>query len=63
MSDSERFTFDDVSDGDEVWVGIRMIDGGVGLALSKTSDGDLEVFMPPDAVARLVALLGAATTE
>jgi hypothetical protein len=49
MSESENFTFNDVTDGDEVWVGIRTVEGGTGLALSKKSDGDLEVFMPPDA--------------
>jgi hypothetical protein len=57
MSESENFTFTDVSDGDEVWVGIRTVEGGTGLALSKKSDGDLEVFMPPDAGSRLVAAL------
>jgi hypothetical protein len=60
MSDSENFTFNDVSDGDEVWVVIRAVEGGTGLALSKKADGDMEVFMPPDAVARLVAALGTA---
>jgi hypothetical protein len=59
MSDSQNFTFTDVSDGDEAWVGIRPVEGGVGLALSKKSNGDLEVFMPPEAVVRLLAALGA----
>lgn len=59
MSDSQNFTFSDVSDGDEVWVGIRPVEGGLGLALPKKLDGDLEVFMPPEAVARLLAALGA----
>jgi hypothetical protein len=63
MSECENFTFTDVSDGDEVWVVIRAIEGGTGLALSKRSDGDLEVFMPPDAVSRLLAALGAALPE
>jgi hypothetical protein len=57
MSDSENFTFTDVSDGDEVWVGIRTVEGGISLVLSKKSDGDVEVSMPPDAVSRLVAAL------
>jgi len=59
MSDTANFTFSDPSDGDEVWVGVRSVEGGTSLALSKKSDGDLEVVLPPDAVARLVAALGA----
>lgn len=63
MNDSLNFTFRDVSDGDEVWVGTRSVEGGVGLSLSKKSDGDLEVFIPPDAVTCLVAALAAAQAD
>lgn len=59
-SDSENFTFTDVVDGDEVWVGIRAVEGGTGLALSKKSDGDLEVFLPPDALTRPFSALSPA---
>lgn len=63
MSDSESFTFTDVADGDEVWVGVRVVEGGTGLTLSRKADGDLEVVMPPEAVARLVTALGAASSH
>jgi hypothetical protein len=48
MTAPQNFTFTDLGDGDEVWVGLRSVEGGVGLALSKKSDGDFEVFMPPE---------------
>jgi hypothetical protein len=41
----QRLSFDDLDDGGESLVIVRPVAGGVGLALSKKSDGDLEVFM------------------
>ena len=58
MSESPSFIFTDAVDGDEVWVGIRSVEGAVGLTLSKKSDGDLEVYLPDEAAARLAAILG-----
>jgi hypothetical protein len=62
MSDAANVTFSDPSDGDEVRVGVRSVEGGTSLALSKKSDGDLEVVLP-DAVAHLVAALGSVSPD
>ncbi len=45
-SRDQTFTFDDVDDSDESLVVIRSVPRGVGLTLSKKSDGDVEVVMP-----------------
>jgi hypothetical protein len=50
----QTFTFDDLDDSDESLVVIRSVPGGVGLTLSKKSDGDVEVVMP-QAIAERVA--------
>jgi hypothetical protein len=53
----ETLTFDDLDDGDESLVGVRAVPGGVGLALSKKSDGDLEVVMPLAIAERVASAL------
>lgn len=59
---SERFTFQDLDDGDESTVIVRAVPGGVGLTVSKKSSGDLEVIMTPAIAARVgEALCDAAT--
>ena len=57
MRTHDAFTFTDLADGDETWVGIRVDDSSVALTLSKKADGDLEVFMPRDVAAKLAASL------
>jgi hypothetical protein len=39
-------SFEDLSDDDEVSVTVRRVEGGVGLSISKRSNGDLETFIP-----------------
>jgi hypothetical protein len=50
----QTFPFTDVEDGDESVVLVRSVEGGIGLAVSKQSASDVEVFLPP-AVADLIA--------
>ena len=52
-----NFTFTDLDDGDETWVGVRSIDRGVGLTFSKRANGDIEVFMPREVAAQPAAAL------
>src|SRR5262245_35525408 len=59
----QTFTFDDLDDGDESIVIVRTVPGGVGLTVSKKTDGDLEVFMPTATAERVAAALRDAVTE
>jgi hypothetical protein len=53
----QTLTFDDLGDGDESLVIVRALPGGVGLTLSKKSDGDVEVVMPPAIAERVASAL------
>jgi hypothetical protein len=55
--------FDDLDDGDESLVIVRAVPGGVALALSKKSDGDLEVVMPPSIAERVASALRDAAAD
>lgn len=44
--DQRTFSFKDLDDGGETTVIVRRVDGGVGLALSKRANGDLEASIP-----------------
>jgi len=52
-----NFTFKDLDDGDEIWVGVRSTGQGVGLTLSKKANGDIEVFMPVEVAVQLAEAL------
>jgi hypothetical protein len=52
-----HFTFTDLDDGDETWVGVRATNDGVGLTLSKKANGDMEVFMRREVAVQLAAAL------
>jgi hypothetical protein len=52
-----NFTFTDLDDGDETWVGVRSTDQGIGLTLSKKANGDIEVFMPAEVAVQLAEAL------
>jgi hypothetical protein len=56
----ETLNLEDLDDGDETVVIVRTVPGGVGLALSKKADGDLEVFMPSAIAERVASALRAA---
>jgi len=51
--EQQIFKFADLDDGDESLVIVRPVDGGVGLAMSKSADGDFEVFVPADIATRI----------
>jgi len=53
----ETITFDDIEDGEETIVIVRAVSGGIGLTVSKKTNGDLEVFMPATAASRVAAAL------
>jgi hypothetical protein len=53
----ETLTFDDIDDGDESVVTVRKLPNGVGLTLSKKSDGDVEVVMPQASAERVASAL------
>jgi hypothetical protein len=53
----KTLTFEDLNDGDEAVVVVRRLDGGVGLTLSKRTNGDIEAFMPPVVAERLAEAL------
>lgn len=48
-----NFTFKDLDDGDETWIGVRSTDQGVGLTVSKKANGDIVVFMPAEVAVQL----------
>ena len=52
----DQLSFTDVDSGDAGLVLVRRVQGGVGLALSLQSDGDIEVFLD-DASAKSVATM------
>jgi hypothetical protein len=52
-----NFTFTDLDDGDETWVGVRSTEQGVGLTLSKKANGDIEVFMTRDVAVQIATAL------
>lgn len=60
---SDTLTFEDLDDGDESTVIVRAVPGGVGLTLSKKSNGDIEVFMPPAMAERVGNALREAATD
>ena len=55
--ETQTLTFTDLDDGDEAIVIVRAVSGGIGLTLSKKTDGDLEVFMPVEIAGQLAAAL------
>jgi hypothetical protein len=55
--ESQTFTFTDLDDGDEAIVIVRAVSGGVGLTLSKKTDGDLAVFMAVETASQLAEAL------
>ena len=58
MADKNRWiSFTDLDTGAEAGVGIRQVEGGVGLAISHRLDGDIEAFLPPAAVEELIDAL------
>ena len=52
-----NFTFTDLDNGDETWVGVPSTNQGVGLTLSKKANGDIEVFMPREVAVQLAEAL------
>jgi hypothetical protein len=44
--DQQTISFTDLDDGDGATVIVRRVEGGVGLTVSKRSDGDVEAFIP-----------------
>jgi hypothetical protein len=45
MGSTGSIQFNDGASGDAAWIGVRVEDAGIGLAVSLRSDGDLEVFL------------------
>jgi hypothetical protein len=50
-------TFTDLETGAEAGVGIREVDGGIGLTISHRGDGDIEALLPHDAVREITQVL------
>jgi hypothetical protein len=46
--------FEDVSASDTAWVGVRIIDQKIGIALSLRNDGDMEVLFSTDICKRII---------
>ena len=58
MAERTRWiSFVDLDTGVEAGVGVREVKGGLALAISHKSDGDLETFLPASAVRDLIAAL------
>jgi hypothetical protein len=58
--DQQSISFTDLDDGDEGTVIVRRVEGGVGLAVSKRSDGDVEALIPLNEAERVAAAIRAA---
>ena len=57
MEELTTFTFNDAASGDEACVVIRYGDGSVALAVSLSSNGDVEVVMPKQELSKLIDAL------
>ena len=62
MDDQKIFNFSNLDDGDEGFALVRRVPGGVGLTLSLKSNGDTEVFMPPEIAEAVAAALSVAAS-
>ena len=58
MADKYRWiSFTDLVTGAEAGVGIRQVEGGVGVTISHRHDGDIETFLLPAAIEELIDAL------
>ncbi len=55
-----NINFHDATSGEEAWAGVRLHEQAVGLALSLTTNGDVEVFMDASTVDDLIEALAEA---
>ncbi len=53
----DAFTLSEPETGEECWAGVRVVQGQVLLALSRMSDGDVEVALSHENVRRLAHAL------
>ena len=58
MADKNRWiSFTDLDTGAEAGVGVRQVEGGLGLTISHRNGGDIEAFLPPASVDELIDAL------